>query len=86
MDQKNIEHLREILKKNVNLTEPMENIKNDDILFNYGMNSMAFVKVVVDIEKSYGFEFETDVMLAKNFQSVNDFITYIQQQLQNQES
>lgn len=81
MDEKDIKKVKVIISNRIELSEPNNIIKNDDLLSDLGMNSFVFIKIVVDLEEAFGIEFDPDIMLEKNFQTVTDFISYIQKTL-----
>ncbi|EFM11968.1 phosphopantetheine-binding protein [Paenibacillus curdlanolyticus YK9] len=49
---------------------------NED-LFDYGLNSVSFIKIVVGIETEYDFEFEDEILVGEGFNTVGCFIDYV---------
>lgn len=41
------------------------------------MNSMGFIKAITCIEEEFQIEFELEIMLASNFETINHFADYI---------
>lgn len=82
MEKREIECIRNIIRKNIESTENIEHIKNDDELSDFGLNSISFVKVVAEIEKVFGIEFEIEVMLAKKFKTIDAFVSYVDYKMQ----
>lgn len=49
----------------------------DQKFIDIGINSVIFVKLVVNIEKEYGFEFRDEDLNLENFQSLRSIINYV---------
>lgn len=65
--------------KGVLLERGQENIKVNEKSVNneIGMDSLAFIHIVVMIEEHFAFEFEDERLLSNSFGTVNDFINYV---------
>lgn len=49
-----------------------------------GINSVTFVRITVSIENEYEFEFAEEDFDEGRFESVNDFIEYIEKRIKDQ--
>ena len=43
----------------------------------FGMDSISFIKIVVQVEETFNFEFETEKLTQYNFYTIRDFIHYV---------
>ena len=83
MDETIKKKIREILSKNVDLMAPDDIINENDKLADFGMNSMEFIQVITCIEEEFQIEFEPEIMLASNFETINHFLAYIKKKLES---
>lgn len=77
MDETIKKKIREILSKNIDLTVPADIINENDKLADFGMNSLGFIQVITCMEEEFQIEFELEIMLASNFETINHFLAYI---------
>lgn len=49
----------------------------DDLLSDNGINSIAFIKIVVELENKYDIEFQDEDMDVSNYSKISDVITKI---------
>lgn len=54
-----------------------EYLLNDDDLISIGLNSIKFIRLVVEIEKEFNLEFEDDMLDYTNFKSLEDLSEYV---------
>lgn len=52
-----------IIKNTINLTTPIEDIGIDENFENMGMDSVSFIRIVVEIEDQFGIEFPEEKLL-----------------------
>lgn len=52
-----------IIKNTINLTTPIEDIGIDENFENMGMDSISFIRIVVEIEEQLGIEFPEEKLL-----------------------
>jgi len=52
--------IRELLLKTITVTEPIEEITAETDLQNVGMDSLTFIKLIVEIENLFDIEFPDD--------------------------
>ncbi len=77
----NIEEIvKKILIDSLNEFE-IEQIDFEQNFIEQGVNSIAFIRVVIAIEKEFGFEFEDKDLNIENFQNLNKLVNYIADRL-----
>ena len=59
-------------------------IQDDDILTEIGVDSFSIIKLVIELEKYFNFEFEDKELSYKTLSSVNSIATYIKKRLEEQ--
>lgn len=69
--------LRKLLKESVKFPDAVDKIGIDDELVNVGLDSFIFIKLVVTMEKEFGFEFDDDALEVSRFPTMKDLIEYI---------
>ena len=67
-----------IIKDIINLTEPIEDISIDTNLQNIGMDSITFVRVVVEIENKFRIEFPDDKLIITEAGTINQLCVIVQ--------
>lgn len=55
-----------------------ELIKTEDLSI-VGMNSITYIKAIVEIENRFQFEFDDNAMLMDTFDTLNELTAYVQQ-------
>jgi acyl carrier protein len=69
----------ETLRKHVGTEINPENIGLDDNLAEAGLNSLKFIRIVVDLEEEFGFEFaEEDLVNFEKFNTLRNIAAYIE--------
>lgn len=82
MDKNEIQNnIKEVLKKYVHKQESMQNIKADDSLLELGINSISFIKIIVQLENVFDIEFPEKDLKSKSFDSLNDIAVYVESKL-----
>lgn len=77
MEQK----IREILKKHGNLTEDVENLKDDNNLYEAGLASHSSVNVMLALETEFNIEFPDEVLSKQMFASIANMKSVIEKVL-----
>lgn len=73
--------IREILERNLGLDVSMEQVGLNYDLSNLGINSLNLIKILVDIETEYDFEFEDEVLNYDYFRNLKSLIDYVKAQV-----
>ena len=77
--------IREKITEIISVHSDKENVnqyllKNDD-LNQLGLNSISFIKIVVDLESEFNFEFEDEALDYSKFMSLNILCDYVEEQM-----
>lgn len=84
MLEKDIERkVREILEEGGDLQVDVNQIALNSELKNFGINSIGYLKIIIDIEKKFGIEFEKDELFFDNFRSINNIVERIKSKFQS---
>lgn len=73
--------VRALIKDNIELIMPIENIDIEQDLIKLGMDSINSIKIIVAIEKEFAFEDED--LNYENFQNIKTIISYIERRILN---
>ena len=49
----------------------------------YGLNSIYFVKIIIEFEKIFDINFEDDYLVLENYTCIQDLVDYISKKLDN---
>lgn len=66
------DEITKIIENTINFTEPIENIEVDTNLQNIGMDSITFVRVVVEIENLLEIEFPDESLIITQAGTIKD--------------
>ena len=81
MNEKQINmKLRELLG-NLELSIPIDEIKDSDSIFNIGIDSMSIIKLVVLIEKEFKIDFDEDDICPENTETLEKLQVYIKNRM-----
>ena len=75
--EKNIE----ILSAHSELENAYQYLQENDNLNRLDMNSISFIKMIIDIEREFGFEFEDEALDYNKFTSLTLLLKYIEDQM-----
>ncbi len=71
--------LKKVIKENYK--DIADNIRLDETLAAFGLNSVEFVKLVVMLEKEFGFEFDNEHLDFAKFSTIRDIVDYIESKI-----
>lgn len=75
------EKIIEIISVHSEMANVNQYLQENDDLSQLGMNSISFIKMVVDMERIFGFEFEDEALDYNKFTSFNSLCSYIEKQM-----
>ena len=76
--------IKNILIRNMrDFNNNIEDIGIHDELLNYGINSVSFIKSVINIETEFEFEFEDEFLRVDKFPTLNTIIQYVLSRLEH---
>lgn len=82
INMNNIEdRIRNILNKNIKLQCPVEQIGLEDDLFAVGIDSLNSIDLIVAFEEEFGFQFNDEDLIADNFRTLKDTMSYIKSRI-----
>lgn len=73
--------LRQIIIENVKLKVPVEQIGSEDLLDDFGISSMNYIRIVVAIENEFGFTFPNEALQFENLNTLRKLASFINTQL-----
>ena len=85
MHSKREREVRALLNACVKLSYAAEEVPLDEPLSRVGLNSMKFMKLLIELEKLYDFVVEEDEMTLENFESIQKIVEYIDKKIPQEE-
>lgn len=78
MDE-NVEKVKNVIDKSLgeDLISSVENIKNNENLYNLGLDSLNVVKLVIAIENEFDIEFDDDDIASDNWKSIDAIVNLL---------
>ncbi|MCG8501727.1 MAG: phosphopantetheine-binding protein [Firmicutes bacterium] len=73
-----VETVQSIVSNLVNLQKPIEEISLDDNLLILGMDSIASLKVVVELKNEYDIEFDNEILTYDNLKSISSIVNCVE--------
>lgn len=78
MDKTIEQRFKDVLKSTLEEDSAIiDNIKLEDSLVDYDMNSISFIKIVVALEKEFDIEFDDEQLNAEQFATFEDIVNNI---------
>lgn len=75
------ERIRKVLQENGSLHIPISQINSDDQLKDFGINSIRYMSIIVDLEKEFSIDFNLDDISTDNFRTINQIAKTIEKYL-----
>lgn len=71
-----IERVRNVIDECLGeeLVKSIENVEDDENLYNIGLDSLNVVKLVIGLEDEFGIEFEDDDIAGGNWKNINTIV------------
>ncbi len=81
-----VEENSEVASKVISLISEMTNVKNNSItckttLTELGIDSITFIKLIVNLEEMFGFEFDDQMLLFTAFPNIQTMIDYVEENI-----
>jgi amino acid adenylation domain-containing protein len=73
--------LKEIIQENLDVFIPLENLEENVLLTNLGINSISFTKIVIAIEIGFGIEFDNDDLDFYEYPNIGSLILYVKDKI-----
>jgi len=74
--------IKEIIAGHVDIALNVNDIKPEDFLDIMGVNSINFIRIVIDIENEFGISFDVDYLgfeVYENIQALLDYVSSLKQ-------
>lgn len=75
------EKVREILAESGDLQVDVSQVTPSDELKNFGINSISYLKIIVEIEEKFNVVFDKEDLFFDNFRSINNIVERIESKL-----
>lgn len=73
--------IKQIIIRNLEIQRALQDLNAESFLQELGVNSIEFIKIVVDIESTFGFEFADDDLDANKFPTIQSLICYVEKRI-----
>ncbi|EFM11971.1 conserved hypothetical protein [Paenibacillus curdlanolyticus YK9] len=71
--------VKEILSSHVDIAVDIDRLEEDAQLDSIGVNSINFIRTVLDIEGEFAFQFDIDFLGYESFGTVSALVSYVRQ-------
>ncbi|MEK4477160.1 acyl carrier protein [Paenibacillus sp. FSL R7-0048] len=75
------QRVREIITSHVDVSVDMDKVKNNSYLDTIGVNSINFIRSVLDLESEYTIEFDIDMLGFDSFETFGNLVKYVEQKI-----
>ena len=72
-------YVREIIKKYIAPSVPVEDIGSEEDLNFYGLDGLNVVVISVDLEKKYNIEIDEELIIDKKIKTIADWCKYVKE-------
>lgn len=69
--------VRKLFSEKLSLSCNLEEIEKSENLQDYGMDSISAIKIVVEIEEEFDFEFADEDLVIENFATIENVVNYV---------
>lgn len=76
------QQLKEIIKYHIEDKQSLCQLSDDDSISMLQINSLIFMKIIIDIEDKYEIEFDFDKLDINNFRTINNLYKYIVEKIE----
>lgn len=81
MDLRNI--VLELVSSHVDIAFDINQVKDDDTLEQLGVNSINFIRVIIELEMTYNVQFDVDYLGTEVFENIGKFVEYVEKLVDN---
>ena len=72
-----INHAKQVISKHVDIVVEMDKMGDDVRLDEIGVNSINFIRMIIELETYYDIQFDIDMLGVSNFELVGNFVKYV---------
>ena len=76
-EEKMEKKIKEIIDSAIKLSIPIEEIKEEDDLVAFGLNSLNGIRIIVKLEKEYNIKFADEDLVMESIQTIKKIKEYI---------
>ncbi len=66
--------VRKVLQENGSLHISISKISSDDQLKDFGINSIRYMSIIIDLQREFGIEYKLEDISIDNFSSINKIV------------
>jgi acyl carrier protein len=66
-----------VIIKHIDIALNIDKISSDQYLADIGVNSINFIRMIIEIEQEYDIQFDIDKLGIESFEQVGNFIAYV---------
>ena len=67
----------ELISSHVDIAFDINQVKDDDTLEQLGVNSINFIRVIIELEMIFNIQFDVDYLGTEAFENVVTFVEYV---------
>ncbi len=67
----------EMISGHVDIAFDISQVKDDDSLEQLGVNSINFIRVIIELEMTYNIQFDVDYLGTEVFENIGVFVEYV---------
>ncbi len=69
----------ELVSSHVDIAFDINQVKDNDTLEQLGVNSINFIRVIIELEMTYNIQFDVDYLGTEMFENVAAFVEYVKE-------
>lgn len=69
----------ELISSHVDIAFDINQVKDDDTLEQLGVNSINFIRVIIELEMMFNIQFDVDCLGTEAFENVVAFVEYVKE-------
>lgn len=70
-------NIKQVITKHVDIALDFDKINNDNYLDEIGINSINFIRMIIELEEEYDIQFDIDRLGIESFEKVGNLIFYV---------
>lgn len=72
-----IDHVKQVIGKHVDIVVDIEKMSDEVRLDEVGVNSINFIRMIIELETYYDIQFDVDMLGVNNFEIIGNFVNYV---------
>lgn len=70
--------IKQVIAKHIDIAMDIDKINQDTFLDEIGVNSINFIRMIIEIEEEYEIQFDIDMLGLESYEKVGNFIAYVE--------